>query len=690
MVADAPAGDIRVEFTWPSLSWLQSSPDAAMKNTSVKFVTAPVMNVDFGLHNPTTYSNLNPDVILPAYVSGDPNGGGVAAAMGTLVLHGYTDMGTNAPSTLSGAPTVVDFGDIGATYGGVWQRGSKTYLTSAFAKRYVGLKNDPGSVFKVIDPAGIPAVSEYFSLDALGFSTGVIAARGLPADFGPSHDVDMFAQVGTVSLGDLEFDATEENLYVVNLFDKKLYKINIGNPAKAIITAADVTSFNIPDPGCTNGNWRPFALGLDETRNVMLIGGVCDASTGTRTDLRAYVYEFDLTTQTMGAAPVLDFPLDFQRGSVGAGGVVSQHWNPWSDAPADWLLAESSGANRFHPEPLLADIEVEIDGSLILGFRDVWGDRWGTQNYSPDVADFNTYHSFSNGDLYKAKSIGGVYELENNGQFSDGTMGCGVGNGDGPGGGEYYCEDFFGAHSNIPKGGLAYLQGASHFVSVSQDPLSSDSGGTKWMSVVPGSSTQDYQIYKSTIGDGSFYKANGLGDVELLFDSAPIEIGNLVWEDTDSDGVQDAGESGIAGVVVKLFKSDGTTEIGTATTDANGNYIFSNDPNGTSTASHIYQIAMLMADQAYIVRIENATGVGQQGALMTPGLISMSTPNIGEGSNTDINDSDGIASGTDADAAISAANIPLLGANNHTFDFGFSAAPPCPPTRCGTVAGVKN
>jgi len=51
-------------------------------------------------------------------------------------------------------------------------------------------------------------------------------------------------------------------------------------------------------------------------------------------------------------------------------------------------------------------------------------------------------------------------------------------------------------------------------------------------------------------------------------------IGNFVWLDLDGDGVQDVGESGIGGVTVTLFKSDGTY-IGSTVTDASGAYSFS-------------------------------------------------------------------------------------------------------------------
>ncbi|MCK5145694.1 hypothetical protein KAR48_03000, partial [bacterium] len=52
-------------------------------------------------------------------------------------------------------------------------------------------------------------------------------------------------------------------------------------------------------------------------------------------------------------------------------------------------------------------------------------------------------------------------------------------------------------------------------------------------------------------------------------------IGDYVWFDTDGDGVQDAGESGISGVQLQLLLSNGT-HVGNATTDGSGGYLFTN------------------------------------------------------------------------------------------------------------------
>ncbi len=56
-------------------------------------------------------------------------------------------------------------------------------------------------------------------------------------------------------------------------------------------------------------------------------------------------------------------------------------------------------------------------------------------------------------------------------------------------------------------------------------------------------------------------------------------IGDKVWEDTDGDGVQDAGEPGLSNITVKLYNSSNSL-IATTTTNASGNYYFNDVPAG--------------------------------------------------------------------------------------------------------------
>ena len=82
----------------------------------------------------------------------------------------------------------------------------------------------------------------------------------------------------------------------------------------------------------------------------------------------------------------------------------------------------------------------------------------------------------------------------------------------------------------------------------------------------------------------------------LSLDVGPIEapatvqassIGDLVWSDTNGNGVQDAGEAGIAGFPVGLTgtDSDGNAVSMGTTTDASGAYVFGGLPTGSYTVT---------------------------------------------------------------------------------------------------------
>ncbi|MCP5240236.1 MAG: carboxypeptidase regulatory-like domain-containing protein [Zoogloeaceae bacterium] len=91
----------------------------------------------------------------------------------------------------------------------------------------------------------------------------------------------------------------------------------------------------------------------------------------------------------------------------------------------------------------------------------------------------------------------------------------------------------------------------------------------------------------ANVGDDAFDSdagADGLtgcytlsaGQTETSVDAGfyeKAEIGDRVWLDANKNGIQDAGEAGVSGVTARLVDADGNV-VATATTDANGNYLF--------------------------------------------------------------------------------------------------------------------
>jgi hypothetical protein len=59
-------------------------------------------------------------------------------------------------------------------------------------------------------------------------------------------------------------------------------------------------------------------------------------------------------------------------------------------------------------------------------------------------------------------------------------------------------------------------------------------------------------------------------------------VGDYVWSDVNGNGQQDAGEPGIAGILVTLYNSAGVA-VASTVTDANGKYLFVNVTPGTYT-----------------------------------------------------------------------------------------------------------
>ena len=89
------------------------------------------------------------------------------------------------------------------------------------------------------------------------------------------------------------------------------------------------------------------------------------------------------------------------------------------------------------------------------------------------------------------------------------------------------------------------------------------------------------QLQSVSIGDGagaSLSLTNQGGSAETIH-----RLGNLVWFDVDDNGMADAGEPGIDGVTVQLFRAGDSTPLATTVTDDDGAYLFEGLLCGTYT-----------------------------------------------------------------------------------------------------------
>jgi SdrD B-like domain len=686
----------RLEFSLPStLSYLEPAVRGTGNGTSVQFVTAPICNINFGVANVSLYCPGTPDLLTPRLSNGNTTTGASAFARFPYNSSGIGQTGITNLATNN---------QVGSVAGIAYARKSKKVYMAAFLKRHVGLlegtAGDPLGRIMVKDlngtnGTGTTGVSQFINLTSYGASVGTIGtntARGLGGATAPSADDDAYTKIGEVGLGDIDISPDERFLYVVSLNDKKLFKIEIdadNDPATAP-AAGDVTSVTIPDPGCINGQWRPFAIEIHQ--GDIYIGGVCDGSslppyTDQNANVRAYVYKYDGTTFTI----VYDYPLTYYKGRVFRGtaqGNIDRgsRWVNWTDIrPSNPSTAGASQivADATMPQPILSDIEFDNDGAMILGFMDRYGHQVGQVNYAYNTT--TTITGNVGGEILRAvPGTGGMFVTESAG-ISGGITGY-VDSPDnyneGPGGGEFFDDNFINGaagHGETSYGHFAFHPRLRQLVMNAMDPVDvitgqTDqnffrAGGPMWLNAADGQQLRGFHLYRDgTASATGVGKAAGLGDLELMCDPLPIQIGNYVWNDTDGDGIQDAGENGIANVTIQLYASNGTTLLGTTSTDPNGSWYFdaSNVTDGDIVTTG--NQAGPQPNTTYIIRVGSSDWTGGAGVGDLAGL-SLTQSNVGGAGQPDVRDND----------AALLSNVPTISyttsnqqsASNHTLDMGF-------------------
>ncbi|SOD90690.1 SdrD B-like domain-containing protein [Spirosoma fluviale] len=686
---------VRVEFTNLPAYAGQGTLNGTDGRTTVQFVQSANCTIDLGVLDPVDYCQTNPKIVVPCYLNGDPYAPG-SATDAAIVSFDYT-------LDVASKTGIAKIPEIGAVWGTAYAKKDNSVYTAAVLRRHTGLTDAGlGGIFKTKLTDNTTTL--FVDVETLGVNLGSIssnAARGLGAKDLPSQDEEAYSKVGKTGMGDLDISGDGSTLYFVNLFEKKLHSLSTTNPTAAPGVA-------IPNPGCgTSGDYRPWALKI--YKGFVYVGVVCDAATGSKSNLRAYIYKYDISTNTFNTTPVLDFPLTYPKGFPSDGDPTLTGWFPWSDNFSDPIAVQKPamrgdgnyGDVLVYPQPILADIEFDIDGSMVLGFGDRFSFQTGNRNYAPNSSATYTitgstnmgYSSVVAGDILRAYSNGTTYVLENNAKAGP-SVGAGQANNQGPGFGEFYNDNFliFGdrlAHAENANGGLALRPGSAETIYVAMDPENGvpDSGGLRKVSNTSGQPTGAITITTGFITSGLFAKAASLGDLEIACATPTyLEIGNRVWLDTDKDGIQDPCEKALANVKVALYQ--GNTLIANTTTDANGEYYFSNgsDVNAVSR--------LLLPNTTYTVRFgtdgtnsqfDNATGV----LTVDGGKYNVTTAFSTAPTASTLNDSNAQLSGGFLSANVTTS---AYGSVNHTIDAGFvcltttvATVTPTPVTCTGTT-----
>ncbi len=636
-------GPYRIEFTWTNTSGAlldfqpsSRSTDSVNGGTSTNsgsttqyVADGNTSNVNLALNRTCDYCQNNPKLVTTRF----ENGLRTSNTNASIISMAYNPASHTNDEQIQ---------NTGAVWGVAYDGSKKRVYTSAFLKRHVDLgprgmdgvyvmdySSGTASLLGGFDLQGVTATNGG-TIDLGTVTRGVNSDNTLGAAGTANIDLDAFGKVGKTGFGDIDFAGDGKSLWMVNLYQRTLIKVdtskvtvNTNNPNTISGTAVtqyeiitsdtptnDSNDASIPDitgaPSCSNGQLRPFALKIRGTLGYL--GVTCDAATSATVDnpseLIGYVLSFNLANPT-SFTQLLSVPFNYNREPyyqmLTNANRVDAGWQKWMDTWTDAQVntpATAGCCNDFRsaPSPLLSDIEFMSDGSLTLGIVDRFSHQSGWVNRKALSGDATTLMYGSAGDVLYAKlNSNGTYTLESgeNDQGDPFQVADRVGyrTDDSPGNaGEYYYGDAYtgadATHGETTLGSLAYLPGADRIFSPAYDPTAFYTQGLIWQAVTPPTGVPGAQIGAYAVVDSSpfnspneFGKANGMGDMELLCDAAPIEIGNRVWRDDDGDGIQDPGEMAMAGLTVQLWADtdgDGTvdTQVGTATTDANGEYYF--------------------------------------------------------------------------------------------------------------------
>jgi hypothetical protein len=715
-LSSAHAGTVRVEFETPA--GYQSAPvtSATGSLSSIQFVEAGSTNVNYGVFDPALHCQL-----MLAHVcmnQGPMNFDPGARVVGISPFSPPTvqKFGVPVAADQSGAliTSVSAKTAVGATWGLGYQRQQGLLWNAAFIRRHALLGPEGIGGVYVHDRSGNLRAS--FDLEALGLDLRpTTTVSGLNAAYGDaqgnvvygadqrdirsvitqttsvtgvtynprgntlqSRDIPGFLGVGMAGIGDLDVTDDGQHLWVTNLNQRSVHRLQIGGGATPTLSAQ--LGWNLDDAHtCVNntGPLRPF--GMDpQPDGTIVVAAVCtneaaDANTKplpgdglilslnpTSTGAAAWA---TLTTVSFGYAHNYDYCDK---------GVYTCTWKAWSN---DWskLAVVASNLNSegkdtgqyWWTQPMIVNVQTLPDGSFVLGISDRMSYQGGNANYAPVDAgvpgDMTTWVA---GDTLLLCKSGTGWLQESGGQCEGDTSYVSSRTD------EFFYDEF--GHPETTIGGLAYANG--QIVVSAMDPADYFLGGVRWLSATNGDQTNALNLTKkaTNINDG-FGKAAGVGDVEAICDEAPLQIGNRVWYDLNNNGFQDPDEPPVVGVTVTLYNVSTSTVVGTAITNDAGEYYFTSGfiDNDLTDAFG----GGLEADTPYQVRLaapaDCNTGAPLDGFDLT---IQDATTSAGP---NDWIDSDAYSSGTTPCVYdIATVNVEPMPVStvNHTYDIGFYRA----------------
>ncbi len=699
------ASQVRIEF-----SGLTAGDYPALKGagngTDVQFATAPSAMVNYAISYPKWYSGTtDPWIATSRFTAGlaSATGASQSGTFPNLVVLKHSASGDQSAITTTAANQYT-----GSVFGLTYQKQTRKVFMAAYMKRLFSF--GPGGVggiytSDVNQTTGVPSnPSSFIDLSTIGISVGADPHSGLPNTPGTANnDAASWPLVGKRGIGGIDLSDDGKYLYVVNMNPNgastlpTLHRIFINNPA-VTPTTGNVTTWNIPTPTLTGNttNFRPMAVKVWKGR--IFVGGVCIKETTANqavadtAGMKGVVYEFNENTGVFTVA--LSFPLTYKRPYIDNNEnqrFRTHYWGPWQNSTTatvilnDALSGNSTNGYPYGSQPMLSNIEFDVNGDMLIGMRDRFGDQMGWLNYLP--VGSTTYNTISSAEILRAGNCSAsTWTIESNAAVCSGLSSGGNNlpgltgytpnsNNVGPGGGLYYFDTkppTFN-HQFRSNGGLAVFAGSNTLTYTAMDPdnvyntggiahIYNNTIGTNNAGTIRGGNGGGARLYNDVTGTCG--KAGGMGDCELLTDAEPVQVGNRIWTDTNGDGIQDANETALtvaSGTTITL-RSPGIDGIygnvddqtWTTTTDATGNYFFSALSSADNRKPAAWTGIMNTLLPGYEYRIE----------MTVPAGLQVTRKDAGSGLFDNI-DNDAVQSGASAYIVFNTSNT------SYSYDFGF-------------------
>ncbi len=601
---------IRLMFDFDAMSYTESQHGRA-DHSAVQFAQVPQCGINLSLATIDSGCESSPELFLTCFVREEVDN--ARTSTGTTILGIPAAYSSNRD-----AYSVATHGELGSVWGIAYKDATDEIFSASFVKQYAGLKDGHGAIFRTVaDGSGGYTTSNFVNLTDLGVTMAPLQVTDV-------MDCDYGQQVGKYGLGAMVLSPSGQDLFVVNISENQIVKIDTEDPSAA-------TTYNVPDPGC--GSHRAFALEWYNDR--LFVGVTCtqeqeDGSAEEKDQASsAVIYNLD----TESGAFEHEFTTDY----------IDGHWGdygPSSSRVAHWLT----------------DISFTGEGNMVLGISDRVGHRY--------CDDFSGVLHGQFPDILMVHRQNGAWVLENNGSAGELT-GSGVGNGQGPGGGEFFGDDFWPAnpvaHPEVALGSVFSVPGTDMVVATVFDPdQESYSGGLHTYSATTGELLNKVELYSYSI-DVEFGKATGFGGITSNCMPLSVQIGNYVWDDANNNGEQDAGEGPVPGLDLVLYDND-CNIVGSTTTDVNGNYSFGQ--------SNVSGTGITPGGQYYIGIADTQLDAAAEFVTISNTNYIISAVGVDDATGNDASLGTRATCGSQVVVPVTA---PAAGTNDYSFDIGLSS-----------------